>query len=178
MKDLVIARKYAKSLFAEAQAKNELRHCHQGLEAFVRVAKLRGALQRILSHPFVPVEDKKSLIHAVLGEAATPLLERFLLLLVVRKRLDLIFQIAEAFQEEVDLSQNVQALLVRSAIPMTEAQRKSMQERLEAWLKSKVRMDLQVDAKLIGGVVVQSRDYVVDRSLRGQLDRLRRELVR
>jgi len=172
LKDLVVAQKYAHALFAEAQAKSELLACQQGLEEFIRVARLRGSLSQILSHPFIAVEEKKRMIHSALGDRAAPLLERFLLLLVEKHRLNLLFAIGQEFRAEVDRFQNVQALNVRSAFPLSESQQKDLQGKLEKWLRSKVRMDVQVDSSLIGGLVIQTRNHVLDQSLKGQLKKL------
>jgi len=177
MKDLAVVKKYAHALFAEAQAKNELRAAQQGLEELIRVARLRGSLNQILSHPFIVVDEKKRMIHSALGEYATPLLERFVFLLVSKRRLDLLFLIAQEFQNEVDQFMNVQSLRVKTAFPMSEIQQKDLQKKLEAWLKSKVRMDVQVDTQLIGGLIIQTRDQVLDQSLKGQLKKLRQQLV-
>jgi F-type H+-transporting ATPase subunit delta len=177
MKDSVVANKYAHALFAEAQAKNELRAAQQGIEEFVRVARLRSSLKEILGHPFIGVEEKKRMIRSALGEYSTPLLERFLFLLVSKRRLDLLYLIALEFQGEVDRFLNVQSLKIRTAFPMSEDQRKQLEVGLESWLKSKVRMDVQVDSTLIGGLVIQTRDHVLDQSLKGQLKKLRQELV-
>jgi len=180
MKDLVVAQKYARALFAEAQKECKgapqcaptLIACQQGLEEFIRVARLRGSLIQILSHPFISIEEKRRMVHSSLGDHATPLLDRFLLLLVEKHRLNLLFAIGQEFQAEVDRFQNVQALKVSSAFPLSESQQKDLQGKLEAWLKSKVRMEVQVDSSLIGGLVIQTRDHVLDQSLKGQLKKL------
>lgn len=177
MQDLLVIRRYAKSLFNEAQAKNELRACQQGLDEFVRVAKLKKSLSEILSHPFIVADEKKKMIHSALGEYATPLLERFFGLLVRKRRLNMLFEIAREFQELVDRFQNMQSLRVRSAFPLSEAQKKQLQQALEKWLNSKVRMDVQVDAQLIGGLVIQTRDHILDQSLKGQLAKLKAQLA-
>jgi len=177
MKDVTVARKYAHALFEEAQAKKELRAAQQGLEEIVRVARLRGSLQSVLSHPFIAPEEKKRMIHSALGECATPLLERFLQLLVSRRRLDLLLVIALEFQEEVDRFMKVQSLQVKTAFPMSETQKTNLQSKLEKWLSSKVRMAVQVDPSIIGGLVLQTRDHVIDQSLQGQLKKLRQQLV-
>src|SRR5258708_25759319 len=95
VQDTVAARKYAKAVLAEAQAKNQLLACQQGLEEIVRVCQLRRSLKEILVHPFIPTEEKKRMIHSSLGEYATPLLETFLTLLVRKHRFDLLFLIAQ-----------------------------------------------------------------------------------
>jgi len=185
MKDLVVAQKYAHALFVEAQKECKgaqlcaptLIACQQGLDEFVRVARLRGSLLQVLSHPFIGVDEKRRMIQSSLGGDGTPLLERFFLMLVEKHRLNLLFNIAQEFQAEVDRFQNVQALKVRSAFPLSENQQKSLQANLEVWLKSKVRMDLQVDSSLIGGLVIQTRDHVLDQSIKGQLKKLQQTLA-
>lgn len=177
MKDTVVAIKYAKALFAEAQSKNELRAAQQGLEEFVRVSRIKASLKQILSHPGISLSEKKSVIHSSLGEYKTPLLERFLELLVSRRRLELLFLITLEFQELVDRSQNVQSLKVKSAFPMSDAQQKDLQSKLEKWLSSNVRMEIQVDPSLIGGLVIQTRDHVLDQSLKGQLKKIEQQLT-
>jgi F-type H+-transporting ATPase subunit delta len=178
MRDTAAARKYARALFAEAQSKNQLLACQQGLAEFARIIKVRDSLRRILIQPFIGALEKQKLIHSALGEYATPLLERFLELLVRRRRFDLLPTILEQFQEEVDRSQNVQSLRVKVAYPIDEPQRKNLQQKLEAWLKSKVRMDVVVDPELIGGLVIQTRDRELDDSLRTKLVRLKQAMSR
>jgi F-type H+-transporting ATPase subunit delta len=177
LKDQVVAKKYAHALFAEAQTKNELRAAQQGLEEFIRVARLCGSLKQILAHPFIAVDEKKRMIHSALGEYATPLLERFLQLLVSKRRLELLFLIALEFQDEVDRFMNVQSLRIKTAFPISESQQKDLQAKLETWLKSKVRIEVQVDSSLIGGLVIQTRDHVLDQSLKGQLKKLQQQLT-
>jgi F-type H+-transporting ATPase subunit delta len=177
MKDTVAARKYAQALFAKAQSSNQLLACQQGLEEISRRIAERDSLRRILIQPFIASAEKQQLIHSALGEYATPLLERFLGLLVQKRRFDLLPVITELFQEEVDRSQNVQALHVRTAFPMSEAERATLQHKLEGWLKAKVRMDVVVEPELIGGVVVQTRDQIIDDSLRTQLRKLEKAML-
>jgi F-type H+-transporting ATPase subunit delta len=173
MKDTVAAGKYARALFAEAQAKNQVLACQQGLEEVSRIIRVRESLQRILVQPFITQGEKQKLIHSTLGEYATPLLERFLQMLVERDRFALLSVIVDEFQAEVDRAQNVQPLKVRVAYPMNEAQQKTLQTKLEAWLKSKVRMEVAVEPELIGGLIIQTRDHELDQSVRTKLKKLK-----
>jgi F-type H+-transporting ATPase subunit delta len=177
MIDLVVAQKYAKALFSEAHSKNELQATYRGLEEFARVAHLRRFLVKILSAPTVGAEEKRRLIHAVLGEWANVLLERFIDLLVEKRRLNLLFRIVEEFQMELDRFYKVQALRVRTAFPMTEGQENELQRKFEARLASKVRLEVQVKPELIGGLVVETPEYVIDKSLKGQLNKIRKVLA-
>jgi F-type H+-transporting ATPase subunit delta len=176
MQDTGAARKYAKSLFSVAQAKNEVLACQQGLQEIGRVTKLRASLKDVLAHPFISLDEKRKMLHSALGEYATPLLERFLLLLVEKHRMSLFPLIVDYFQDEVDFFQNVQPLKIRTAFALSDTQRKELQQKLEGWLQAKVRMDVQVDPQLIGGLTIQTRDRVLDQSLKGQLKKLQNAL--
>jgi F-type H+-transporting ATPase subunit delta len=176
MKDTVTARKYARVLFAQAQKTNQIRACQQGLEELLRVTHARASLREILMQPFIASPEKQKLLHASLGEYATPLLERFLSLLVRSRRIGLLPLIVDYFEEEVDRSNQVQEVQVRSAFPLSDAQRKTLQEKLEAWLNSKVRLKLGVEPELIGGLVLQTRDHQLDQSLRGKIEQLHNAL--
>jgi F-type H+-transporting ATPase subunit delta len=177
MKDTTAARKYARALFTEALAKNQIQACLQALDQVTRLMRLQTSLSPILSHPFILVEEKKKLIHSLLKEREAPLVEEFLDLLVEKERIPLLAAIAREFQEEVDRHEKVQPLRVRAAFALSEAQRKRLQTRMEAWLSSKVRMELEVDPRLIGGLLIQTRDGQIDQSLRGKLRQMRQQLT-
>ncbi len=177
MKDTVTASKYAKAFFAQAKATNQVLACQQGLTEILRLAKSRASLTQILRQPFISAAEKQKLLHSVLGEFATPLLERFLNLLVQRRRFDLLPLIVEQFQDEVDRAQNIQAVKVRAAYAMSDAQKKTLQQKLESWLDAKVRMDVAVDPQLIGGLVIHTRDRELDQSVRTQLKKLKEAMT-
>ena len=173
MKDTVAARKYAVALFSQSQALKQVLASQQGLEEMVRTKKFYESLRLVLSHPFIAISEKQKLLKTALGEYATPLLETFLNLLVLRRRFDLLPLIVQEFIELVDRSNNTLALKVRSAFSLTETQKRTLQQKLEKWLQSKVRMETQVDPDLIGGVTIQTRDLECDPSLKGQLNRIK-----
>ena len=85
-------------LFAQAQSTNQVRACQQGLEEIAHLFEARDSLRRVLTQPFIAPAEKQKLIHSAMGEYATPLLERFLNLLVQKRRFDLLPSIAQQFQ--------------------------------------------------------------------------------
>lgn len=177
MKNLSSARKYAKALFNQALGRNELRAAQQGLEEGVRVARLRASVLRGLAHPFIGLKEKQSMVRSVLGEYATPLLERFMDMLIARGRVGLLCEIEKEFQVLVDRHQGIEPVTIRSAFALPAAQQKELEKVLEKRLSAKVRMSVQVDPTLIGGLVIQTRDHVIDESIRGKLKRLEGQLI-
>jgi F-type H+-transporting ATPase subunit delta len=163
-------------LFNEAQKTNQIRACQQGLEELSRIIHARDSLRAILMQPFIASPEKQKLVHASLGEYATPLLERFLAILMRARRMELLPLIIEYFEEEVDRSKGAHEVRVRTAFPLSEAQQKMLQEKLEGWLHSKVRLKIGVDPDLLGGLVIRTRDHEIDQSLRGKLKQLEKSL--
>ena len=66
---------------------------------------------------------------------------------------------------------------VRSAAPLSDAQRAALRERLGRRLGKTVLLDTAVDPSLLGGFVAEVGSRLLDMSLRGQLRRLRERLA-
>ena len=64
-----------------------------------------------------------------------------------------------------------------SAQSVDEATVQSLCEVLEAHFGCKVSMSVKVDPSLIGGFVVQVGDYMLDASVRNQIETIRRQFV-
>jgi F-type H+-transporting ATPase subunit delta len=58
---------------------------------------------------------------------------------------------------------------IDSALPLNDAQLAELVAGLEARFKRKIRPHVNVDAELIGGVLVRVGDEVIDGSVRGKL---------
>ena len=62
---------------------------------------------------------------------------------------------------------------VVAAAPLSEAQRARLLEELRAGAGRRVALDIRVDPRLLGGIVVKLGSRMVDASIKGQLERLR-----
>jgi F-type H+-transporting ATPase subunit delta len=67
---------------------------------------------------------------------------------------------------------------VRSATPLSDAQRERLQRALQQKIGGRIELELEVDPSLVGGAVAQVGDLVYDGSLRTQLRQLRASLAR
>jgi F-type H+-transporting ATPase subunit delta len=172
MKDSSVARRYAKALFGAAVHGQQIDPCSQMLEEISRAVQTDRSFAGCLTHPFIPLAEKTGLVRSIFGSLLTPLMERFLQLLIEAHRFNLIIEIADRFQEELDRHQNVEPVSVKVAYPMPEARRKMLQEKLKNWLQADVRMEVRVAPEIIGGLIVRTRDRECDQSLRTELRQL------
>jgi F-type H+-transporting ATPase subunit delta len=66
---------------------------------------------------------------------------------------------------------------VITAVELEDEQYASLEQKVAAATQKSVMLDKQIDPSILGGVIVKIDHTVLDGSLRGRLQRLRRELV-
>jgi F-type H+-transporting ATPase subunit delta len=126
----------------------------------------------------LPEEERDRLLVEIFEGRALPVVSRFLRVLNRHGRLNLLAGIAQQARAMWDRRQNRRQVVVRSAVPLDEAQQATLRARLGQMLAAEPVVRYEVDPALIGGLVVQAGDEVYDASVRAQLERMRREIVR
>lgn len=181
----MIARRYAKALLELGIADKQFERYGREVAAFAQAWTGSEALRDALLNPVFPVSQRLKVVEAVagrLGAAAdagglSPHVLRFLKLLVERKRISEIVHISMVLADLVDeLARRVRAT-VHSARALSPEARATLERAIAARTQKQVALEAKVDPELIGGVVVKLGDLVFDGTLRGQLDRMRSELL-
>jgi F-type H+-transporting ATPase subunit delta len=67
---------------------------------------------------------------------------------------------------------------VRTAVALTDGEKRELSAKLEHALGKRVLLEEQVDATLLGGFIAQVGSLIFDASLDGQLARMRQRLAR
>jgi len=75
------------------------------------------------------------------------------------------------------MTTNVETGILWSAFPLDDASIARVEEKFSALLGKKVKLNLQIEPNIIGGIIVAIGDKVYDGSLRGQLSRMREHLL-
>jgi F-type H+-transporting ATPase subunit delta len=103
-------------------------------------------------------------------------LTSFLNLLIEKKRVDVLPDIAREVQVMVDREENISHGSVTSAVKLNKALLKKIQATLEKITGNKVILETQVDPSIIGGIVAKVGDLVLDGSIRTQLNGLKESI--
>ena len=102
----------------------------------------------------------------------------FLKLMIENDRVPVLPEISEHFETlKADVENTVDAV-VRSAVPLSEAQLEEVAGSLKKRLGREVKIRTEIDETLIGGAVVRAGDVVIDGSLRARLDGLANALIK
>lgn len=168
---MTIARPYARAAFAQAREEGQLAEWSQGLGLLCRMVS-EPRLQALIGDPRLG----RGRLNRLLLEALPPCsrsLENFLRLLVQAGRLPVLAAVYEIFESLRAQAEGLVRVRVQSAFPLTEEQRVFLTRALARRFGGQVQLEEEVDAGLIGGVVLRKGDTVIDASLQGRLQRLR-----
>jgi F-type H+-transporting ATPase subunit delta len=172
-----LVRGYASALMDVAEAEGALARVQDELFAFAKALERQADLRQALTDASLPSENRKAVIEDLLGDRAHPLtlaLARFLVDAGQVRRLDAIAD--ELARMAAERSERTLAE-VRSAVPLTDAQRSRIQEALADATGRAVELKVIVDPTVIGGLVARVGDEVFDGSVASRLSEARRRLT-
>jgi F-type H+-transporting ATPase subunit delta len=126
-------------------------------------------VSELAGNPDVPGDKMAGLLLAVAGDRISTEARNFVLLLVENKRLAVLPEIVRLFEEMKAAQEGVLEARVITAFELTTGQLSGLVAKLEARFGQKVTATQEVDASLIGGVIVHVGDEVLDASVRGKI---------
>ena len=166
-----VARPYAKAAFEYAQEKGDLTQWSNMLAQASAVA-VDSEMKNVLDSPSLTNEQKAEIFVEVCGADLGNEAKNFMFTLAEHKRLAALPVIAEMFEELKAAKDQAVDVEVTSAFEMTAEQQNKLAETLKNKWQKAVSIDIQVDSSLIGGVIIRTRDVVIDSSIRGKLAKL------
>jgi F-type H+-transporting ATPase subunit delta len=176
----LIARNYAETLLDLADRNGGAASMEQFGAALDGVAGLVQANPRVrqfLETPRVTAAEKKAALRGALKGRAPELFLRFVSVLVDKRRQALLPEIAEAYRGLVDERMGrVRVRVTISHLP-DEALQAEIGNSLARRLGRTVIPTFTVDPELLGGMVVQMGDEILDGSVRSRAARMRRALM-
>ena len=172
-----VSRRYAQALTEEAQKAGSLEAVDADVAFLTETLDGSRELRLALTSPVVPQAKKEAVLQTLFGGRLSDLSLRFLTLLVEKQRDGQIPGILDAYRALRDKRTGTVEATVRTAKPMTAEERDRLQGALEARADATVRMRVEIDPALIGGLVVRLGDVVYDRSVLHQLQTLRGQLA-
>jgi len=164
-------RRYARA-FLEAASAEDIKNL---LEAAEQLQKGNALLY--LSLPTFPLHQKEEFLKSFLPSLSENV-ERFLFLLLRKRRIILLPAIVEELLRLKKEMEGIEEAYVHSAIPLTPEERERLKRALEKRSGKRIILNEDVDPSLIGGLVVEIEGTMIDMSLKGFLLRLQTYLIR
>jgi len=168
MENTTIARPYAEAVFALADAAGALDKWSEVLTAMAEVASV-PEMRDAIHNPNLSGDQLYAIFAAACGGALPLEAQNFTHVLIENSRLDLLPEIRTLYEALKNERQAVVDARITSAFPLGDAQLAALVAELEHRFGRKVRPQVKVDERLIGGVRMQVGDEVIDGSVRGKL---------
>jgi F-type H+-transporting ATPase subunit delta len=171
------AKRYASAAFSVAAESGDYDAWLGTLDQLSRVMHMPSA-RVVFTSPIVAPADKRNALDRIVPNAP-PVVRNFLHILADRDRLDEVPGIAEALHDLVNRQRGVVTAEVTTAVPLDGDMQRTLAGRLAGYLHKQpdqVTLRTRIDPNIIGGVVARVGDQVIDDSVRGRLERLRRAI--
>jgi F-type H+-transporting ATPase subunit delta len=177
-----LAKVYAESLVAAAlkQPNGTKLVDSLGAELDDFVANVLGKSPEVaafLASPAIGKRAKAAALGAALPGQTSELFRGMLTVLTKNNRLNLLAGIAAAYRQLLDERAGRIRVKVTAAAPLSDTQRATLTSTLTTLLKQQPVLAVRVDPELLGGLVVQIGDRVIDTSVRTRLNTLRTQLL-
>ena len=170
----VSGRRYGQAIFELAREQGESGQWGQDV-ALVAEAFTDPDFNALLKHAGVTAEDKQSAVDTVLG-GVNPLVRNMVNLLVARGLVDAIPEACDEYALLLDRQEGRQRVEVTTAVPLEAPEISRITNFISGLIGREVVVTARVDEEILGGLVIQIGDRLLDGSARARLDGLRERL--
>jgi len=169
-----IAKRYARALFDIAREEDKIEVIYDELNGFSSILKDNEDLADFFANPVFDNADKLAVIETIIdkiGISATT--SNFLMLLVDKRRVDILEQIRECYQIYMDEVLNKVRVGIKTAFPLSGELSERIKKQMEGLTGKNVEMVIDEDPSLLGGIVIGVGDTLYDGSVKTQLNNIR-----
>jgi F-type H+-transporting ATPase subunit delta len=168
---------YAESIHAIAAAEGRLAEVEDELFRFAQALEGNDALRSALIDKQLPVSGRQQVIEDLLGGKASPATIGAISMVVAAGRAGELLDIARAVLDRGAELRDHAVAEVRSAVPLTDDQQSRLVTALKKSTGKDVEIKVVIDPSVLGGVITQIGDTVIDGSLRNRLNKVRESLT-
>jgi F-type H+-transporting ATPase subunit delta len=172
-----LAQVYAEALFEVASEHEVADEVREQLGQFADELAENRDLQIFLFSPYFSSQEKKDGIRKIVDGADERFLN-FLELLAERHRMPAIFRIRRAYDARWREANKLLPVTVTSAIELDEGLVDGLAKRIEEQTGKKVELTSNVNPDVLGGLVLQVGNMVLDASMRNRLEQLRKQVAK
>jgi F-type H+-transporting ATPase subunit delta len=172
----VVDRVYARALFDAALEDGKLEPVRDEVAQLAQAVEEVPELRELLRNPQLDPRAKAAALKEVLS-GAEELVRNFVLLLADKGRAGIFDDIAREFERLIAEHEGIVHAELTTAVELSDKEAGELLKQIEQAAGRKVETTRSVDQGLIGGIVLQVGSHRLDASVRGRLERLRRELA-
>ncbi len=174
MADYRVAIRYVKALLGLAQEQGAVEDLHSDMQLIAGVCRTNFDFVSMLRSPIVRHDKKRTVLEKIFKDKVHPLTLAVIGILTRKNREALLPGIATEFHHAYNEFKGIQKAVITTTIPLDNNLRKEIEGIVKGMGERKlIELEEKVDAKLIGGFVLQVGDKQLDASISSKLKSLR-----
>ena len=167
-------KRYAQAIFQLAVQQDQVDQWAGELDSISQVLQ-DEEFSSFLENAQVPLSEKNRSIEAVFPDT-NPLVRNLVALLISRGSTKLMRDVYLSYSELVDDYRGRRRVEVTSAVPLDAAELERISRFVSKLIQKEVVVSTEVDETILGGVIIQVGDQLLDGSVRSRLEGLRRQV--
>ena len=172
-----LATKYAQAIFELAAEQNMLDQVEEQLRLVESTMDAYSDLSTLIYHPRVLGQAKKETLSKIFSQDVADVVLRFLMLLVDKRRETILPFIIREYVKLANVARNIVEAEVTTSMPLDINQQTALINKLSLVTGKTIVLKTQIDKAIIGGVIVQIGDKLIDGSIKRQLQMLKNTLL-
>ena len=168
------ANRYAKALFQLAEEENSMNSVSKDLDGFLKAVESSEDLSRLVNSPMYSEKEQSDAINAILKKMkVNELISKFIGLLIQNRRINSINYIVAAFHRLLAIHSGEVIASIVSAEDLNKSQIDKLTKNLKEMIGKNIKLDLETDPKLLGGLIVKVGSQMIDNSLETKLNNIK-----
>ena len=174
----LVSKTYGEALYEVAVEAGKTSELMEEIRCVEEILASNPEFDELMGHPGVPKQEKLQVVESVFKGRISDELTGLLEVVVSKERYRELGAIFTYFVNRVKEEQRIGMAYVTTAVELDAGQRDAVKEKLlETSGYEKMEMHYEVDASIIGGMIIRIGDRVVDSSVRTKLDGLKKQLL-
>ncbi len=179
MKNLTIARRYAKALLIIGKEDGQAETYGELLDGFTQLMAKETELDLAICNPLYAASERKKVLKTIIDKVGiSKVMASFLLLLFDKGRFEFLGNINDFYQKLADELKGVMRASLVSASGLSSETVEKIRTTLSKKTGKDIILEVEQDPGLIGGIVSRIGDLVLDGSIKTQLLNMRESLKR
>ncbi len=162
--------RYANALFELAEEAGELDRAERDMQALGEALEASEDLRRLIRSPLYDRDEQSRAMAAVAEKMGlSDLVGKTIGVMAARRRLFMLGDVLWVFNRLMAEHRGEVTAEITAARKMSDTQRKALADTLKKAIGQEVRLNVTVDERIIGGLVVKVGSKMVDTSIRSRL---------
>ena len=134
-------------------------------------------LRKVMTSPIVSVQEKKGIIENIFSNSNI-VVQNFLKLLIDKDRFSILDSIIKEYKSVIDKEHNILNIKVISAFELNENEKAMIKVKMKNVLNKEIDLNWGVNNDIIGGLIFEINDKIIDCSLQHKLLEIKRKIIR